>query len=277
MPTPPSRIARTFQDLKAANRMAFMPFVTAGDPDLEMTKAGLRELARQGVDLIELGFPYSDPIADGPVIQASYTRALAKGIRVADIFAAVKELKSDETALPPLVGMVAYSIVFRSGIENFLQRAADAGFSGLIVPDLPGDEAEEFARQVKEHNLDLIELIAPTTPQKRAERILAASSGFVYCISVAGTTGVRDDLPPELKEQLAWLRSKTDLPLAVGFGISRPDQVDALRGAADGVIVGSALVRQFAAVSEGNLSRDEALQAIGEFAAAMVAKTSGSK
>ena len=125
----------------------------------------------------------------------------------------------------------------------------------------------------KSHNLDLIELIAPTTPERRAERILANASGFVYCISVAGTTGVRDELPPELKDQLAWLRTKTELPLAVGFGISRPEQVELLRGSADGVIVGSAIVKKFAAISEGTLSREAALEDIGQFAAAMVAKT----
>ncbi len=144
-----SRIAQTFADLKAAGRMAFMPFITAGDPDLELTKAAIHELARQGVNLIEVGFPYSDPIADGPVIQASYTRALDKKIRVAEIFKAIGELKNADPPLPPLVGMVAYSIVFRCGVESFLTQAADAGFSGLIIPDLPGDEAEDFARQVK--------------------------------------------------------------------------------------------------------------------------------
>ncbi len=274
MPTPPSRIAQTFAELKAKGRMAFMPFVTAGDPDMDMTKAVIEELARHKVDLIEVGFPYSDPIADGPVIQASYTRALAKHLHVADIFSAIAELKTSETTSPPLVGMVAFSIVFRTGPETFLKHAAEAGFSGLIVPDLPGDEAEEFAGQVRSHNLDLIELIAPTTPERRAERILANASGFVYCISVAGTTGVRDELPEELKDQLAWLRTKTGLPLAVGFGISRPEQVDLLRGSADGVIVGSAIVKKFAAIGEGTLSRDAALRDIGQFAAAMVAKTS---
>jgi tryptophan synthase alpha chain len=272
----PSRISQTFAELKAADRMAFMPFLTAGDPDLDMTKATIRELARQGVNLIEVGFPYSDPIADGPVIQASYTRALGKGIRISQIFKAIGELNDSEVPVPPLVGMVAYSIVFRTGVESFLEQAAKAGFSGLIIPDLPGDEAEDFVQLVRAHHLDLIELIAPTTPQKRAERILAAASGFVYCISVAGTTGVREDLPAELKEQLHWLRTKTKLPLAVGFGISHPKQVDMLRGAADGVIVGSALVKQFAAISEGSLTREEALKFIGEFAAAMVAKTSQS-
>lgn len=268
-----SRIAQTFAELRASNKMAFMPFVTAGDPDLEMTKAAIKELARRGVSLIEVGFPYSDPIADGPVVQASYTRALGNGIRISQIFQAIGELKDSEP-LPPLVAMVAFSIIFRTGINAFLMQAAEAGFSGLIIPDLPGDEAAEMAEQARAYNLDLIELIAPTTPKRRAEKILAASSGFVYCISVAGTTGVREGLPAELKEQLNWLRTKTNLPLAVGFGISHPDQVDALRGLADGVIVGSALVKKYAAVNEGTLSREEALKSIGEFAAAMVAKCS---
>lgn len=268
-----SRIAQTFSELKAAGKMAFMPFVTAGDPDLEMTKAAIRELARRGVSLIEVGFPYSDPIADGLVIQESYTRVLGKGIRISQIFQAIGELKDSEP-LPPLVGMVAFSIIFRTGVDAFLRQAADAGFSGLIIPDLPGDEAAEMAEKVRAHQLDLVELIAPTTPKHRAERILAAASGFVYCISVAGTTGVREELPAELRDQLNWLRTKTHLPLAVGFGISHPDQVESLRGAADGVIVGSALVKKFAAISEGTLTREEALKSLGEFAAAMVAKCS---
>lgn len=276
MSTPPSRIAQTFAELKSKGQMAFMPFLTAGDPDLEMTKASIQELARQGVNLIEVGFPYSDPIADGPVVQASYTRALHKGLRTADIFKAIGELKTSDPPLPPLVAMVAYSIIFRSGIDAFLSQSKEAGFSGVIVPDLPGDEADEFSKHIKSHDLDLIELIAPTTPEKRAQRILSAASGFLYCISVAGTTGVRDDLPPELKEQLRWLRTKTDLPLAVGFGISRPEQVAALRGSADGVIVGSAFVKKFAAIDEGALSREEALKSIGDFAAAMVAETAKS-
>ncbi len=256
--------------------MAFMPFLTAGDPDLEMTKSVILELARQNVSLIEIGFPYSDPIADGPVIQASYTRALDKKIRIGEIFQAIGELTLSEASLPPLVGMVAFSIVFRMGVDAFLKEATNAGFSGLIIPDLPGDEAEDVAQQVKQHDLDLIELIAPTTPEQRAKRILASSSGFVYCISVAGTTGVRNELPAELKEQLNWLRTQTDLPLAVGFGISHPDQVEVLRGSADGVIVGSALVKQFAALSEGEIPREQAIAAIGNFAASMVAKTTQS-
>jgi tryptophan synthase alpha chain len=254
--------------------MAFMPFVTAGDPDLETTVAAIRELADRGVDLIEVGFPYSDPIADGPVIQASYTRALQRGVHVDQIFAAVKSaVAGPKPVACPLVAMVAYSIIFRVGIERFLKQAADAGFAGLIVPDLPGDEAAEFFTATRAAGLDLIQLVAPTTPAARVERILSQCSGFVYCVSVAGVTGVRDQLPVALQGQLAELRSKTDLPLAVGFGISRPEHVDPLRGKADGVIVGSAIVRQLAAIEAEGRPTHDAIHAVGDLAAAMLAAT----
>jgi tryptophan synthase alpha chain len=273
VPTP-SRIDETFSRLKAARQMAFMPFVTAGDPDLATTKKVVLELADRGADLIEIGFPYSDPIADGPVIQASYTRALAKHVLVADIFSAVKSLPlAQSLGIPPLVAMVSYAIIFRIGAKSFVGQARHAGFSGMIVPDLPADEASELAALTRANGLDLIQLIAPTTTPARTQRILEAAGGFLYCISVAGTTGVRDQLPFELREQLKWLKTQTNLPLAVGFGISRPEQVDTLRGLADGVIVGSALVRHIAAISEQQASLDSVLENVGKLAADMVAAT----
>jgi tryptophan synthase alpha chain len=245
-----------------------MPFVTAGDPDLSATQAVITELGSQGVDLIEVGFPYSDPIADGPVIQASYTRALDNGIRVDQIFSAIEELPTTE--LPPLLAMVSFALVFRRGVGEFVRRAVAVGFAGFIIPDLPADEAEETAEIVRAAGADLIQLISPTTPRERALKIVKAGSGFVYCISVAGTTGVRDELPAELTEQLGWLRQQTDLPLAVGFGISRPDQVDVLRPVADGIIVGSAIVRQLADAAN---DRSQAISSIGKLAAEFVAAT----
>ena len=238
----PTRIASTFADLKSQQRIAFMPFLTAGDPDMQTTLSLIREFATCGVDLIEVGFPYSDPIADGPVIQASYARALENGLHVEDIFSASETLPADE--VPPLVAMVSYAIVFKYGSDQFLKRAKSAGFSGLIVPDLPGDEAADLAAQAQFHQLDLVPLVSPTTPDTRAERILRTASGFVYCISVAGTTGVREVLPDALADQLRRLRNQTDLPLAVGFGISKPQQIESLHGLVDGVIVGSAIVRR---------------------------------
>lgn len=252
--------------------MAFMPFVTAGDPDMPTTVEVIKELARRGVDLIEVGFPYSDPIADGPVIQSSYTRALGHGLHVSEIFAGIASLERDNATLriPPLVAMVAYAIVFRMGVDRFIEQAQRSGFAGLIVPDLPGDEAGEFASACRHRGIDLAQLISPTTPPERAERILKTASGFVYCVSVAGTTGVRDQLPPELYEQLRWLRSKTELPLAVGFGVSRPEQVQPLKKLADGVIVGSAIVRRFEQLKSDGSNAKEIFREIGEYSASFV-------
>ena len=257
--------------------MAFMPFVTCGDPDLETTAAVITTLADRGVDLIEVGFPYSDPIADGPVIQASYTRALNRGVHVRDIFGTIQSLTSQKAVrkMPPLVAMVAYAIVFRNRPERFLEQCAKSGFAGLIVPDLPGDEAGELVRIAEAGGVDLVQLVSPTTPDERVDRILRAAHGFLYCISVAGTTGARDKLPAELEHQLGDLRGRTDLPLAVGFGISKPEQVGALRGMADGVIVGSAIVRMLEPLSEQGASRDDALARIGEFASGMLSATRG--
>lgn len=266
-----SRISETFAKLQAENRMAFMPFITAGDPDLATTALTIRELASRGVDLIEIGFPYSDPIADGPVIQASYTRSLGKGLQISQLFATISELTKTHTPLPPLVGMVAYAIIFRMGPEVFVKAAREAGFSGLIVPDLPADEAADMSALAAAHDLDLVQLIAPTTTAARTQRVLEIARGFIYCISIAGTTGVRDQLPPELLGQLKWLKTQTKLPLAVGFGISRPEQVDELRGLADGVIVGSAIVRQMGAITTDGTPTADALQKIGMLASGFVA------
>jgi tryptophan synthase alpha chain len=252
--------------------MAFMPFITAGDPNLAVTSRVLTELTATGVDLIEIGIPYSDPIADGPVIQASYQRALDQKITVSAIFAAIQQhLKAASGRQPPFIAMVPYAMIFRRGSAKFVTEARDAGFAGLIVPDLPAEEAVEFAPLVAAAEMDLIELIAPTTTPDRTARILATGTGFLYCISVAGTTGMRDQLPPELRDQLRWLKSRTKLPLAVGFGVSRPEQVDELRGLADGVIVGSAIVRKIGSISTDAVTVDAAIAAIGDLSRQMIA------
>ena len=239
-------IDRLFQRLRSQGRKAFMPFLTAGDPDLTATAQFARILAGHGADLLEIGFPYSDPIADGPVIQASYTRALDRGVRLDDVFACAKEIATAPEyagGRVPVVGMVSYSLVHRRGPEAFLDRAAAAGLSGAVVPDLPLEESTALARLAAARDFKLVQLVTPTTPRERARRIAALSTGFVYCVSVAGITGERDRLPAELLEQLTWLRKETDLPLCVGFGVSRPEHVRMLREVADGVIVGSAVVR----------------------------------
>lgn len=261
-------ISEVFSAVRSQGRMAFMPFLTAGDPDLAATQRLIGELARRGVDLIEVGFPYSDPIADGPVIQSSYTRALGHRLKVPQIF---ESLRAASSQVPPLVAMVSYALVYRRGAEWFVDQAREAGFAGLIVPDLPGDEAGGLFELVRSRGLDLVQLVAPTTPRQRVKAILAHCSGFVYCIAVAGTTGERDQVAAALLEQLRWLRQETELPLAVGFGISRPEHVQPLRGLADGVIVGSALVRRVEALAEETKSLEEVLQDVGTFAAEMLA------
>lgn len=264
-------VSDVFSRTAAAGRMAFMPFVTAGDPDLDATAAVLLALRDAQVDLIELGFPYSDPIADGPVIQASYTRSLQRGITVEKIFGMMQSLKTQQ--IPPVLAMVSFAILFRHGVAEFIRQAAAVGFSGLIIPDLPADECEETATLAKQAGLDLIQLIAPTTTERRTTQILQASSGFLYCISVAGTTGVRQELPEELSTQLRSLRSRSSLPLAVGFGISGPDQVAGLAGLADGVIVGSAIVRRIAEAT----SASAAAEAAGQFALQMQSAVAAAK
>jgi tryptophan synthase alpha chain len=256
-----------FQRLRSEGRKAFIPFVTAGDPDLGTTARLVEELAGRGASLIEIGFPYSDPIADGPVVQASYTRALAGNLRVDDIFACAKRLAASPALARrgiPLVGMVSYSLVHRRGPETFLEQAQASGLSGAIVPDLPVEETEAVGRVAAGRGFKLIQLVTPTTPRERAVHIARSSTGFLYCVSVTGITGERDRLPPQLLDQLAWLRRQTDLPLCIGFGISKPEHVHMLREAADGIIVGSALVRRVE--QAGKRPLDEIVREVGDLA-----------
>jgi tryptophan synthase alpha chain len=260
-----------FQRLRAEKRKAFIPFVTAGDPDLAATALVVHELARRGASLIEIGFPSSDPIADGSVIQASYTRALNHGLHVDEIFHCVRQL-ADAPAIKghglPLVAMVSYSLVHHRGPERFLTQAQAAGLSGAIVPDLPVEEADELAALAAARDFKLIQLVTPTTPRERAVRIAKVSTGFLYCVSVTGITGERARLPEELLGQLTWLRRQTDLPLCVGFGVSRPEHVQMLRPVADGVIVGSALVRRLEQAGRQPLA--EVVKDIGTVAQSLV-------
>jgi tryptophan synthase alpha chain len=235
-----------FHTLRAKKGRAFIPFLTAGDPDLATTPTLARALVEAGAHLIEIGFPYSDPIADGPVIQASYTRALQRGIHLDGIFATCRKI-ADAHPQVPLAAMTAYSLVFRRGPERFIRQAMEAGLSGAIIPDLPVEEAEALGQICRASDFKLILLVTPTTSPERARRIVRAATGFVYCVSITGITGERSAIPPALLDQLRWLRGETDLPLCVGFGISKPEHVALLRDHADGVIVGSAVVRQIEA------------------------------
>jgi tryptophan synthase alpha chain len=239
-----SAIDQRFAELRSAGKKAFLPFITAGDPNLEITARVLEVLAESGAAMAEVGIPYSDPIADGPVIQASYTRALEAGIKLKDIFATVGRVAP--TLGMPLVSMVSYSIIQRVGAERYLSDAQTAGFSGAIVPDLLVEEADELRELCRERDFSLIHLVTPTTPQDRMLRIAESSSGFIYFVSVTGITGERTQLPADLLQKVAWLRERTELPICVGFGISSVEQVKLLAPVADGLIVGSALVRTMA-------------------------------
>jgi tryptophan synthase alpha chain len=242
-------IDQLFTSLRAAGRKAFMPFVTAGDPDLAFTRELLPAMAEAGAHLAEVGFPFSDPIADGPVIQASYTRALDKHLKLADVFATVKEVTSRPGWAMPLVAMASYSLMFKKGPAAFIETAKASGFSGSVVPDLPVEEAEELSKLAADRDFKLILLVTPTTSPARAEKVVRACSGFVYVVSVVGITGERDHLPADLSAQIARLRTMTNLPLCVGFGVSKPEHVRGLKALADGVIVGSALVKKLEAAA----------------------------
>jgi tryptophan synthase alpha chain len=254
-----ARLEAMFAGNRAAGHKALAPFVTAGDPDADTTVAVLEALDRAGSGLCELGVPYSDPIADGPVIQASYTRALGNGISLAGVFGIARDAAA--RVRMPILAMASYSLIFRRGIDRFVADAVAAGLAGFVVPDLPLEESEELDAACRAAGLALVRLVTPTTPPERAEAIARKSTGFLYCVSVAGVTGARTDLPPGLIDRVQWLRTKTSVPILVGFGISAAEQVRAVAAVADGVIVGSALVRRIAAAA--GRPRDEMLADIG--------------
>ena len=235
-------VQEAFATCQASGGKAIAPFVTAGDPDVETTLAVLKAIDRAGATLCELGVPYSDPIADGPVIQASYTRALAAGMSLDKLFDLVK--RSRATVRMPLLAMASYSLIYRVGIDAFVARAVASGLAGFVVPDLPLEESDELDAACRGAGLALVRLVTPTTPPERAEQIARRSTGFLYCVSVAGVTGERTALPPGLIDRVAWLRERTDVPILVGFGIASPEQAREVAQVADGVIVGSAVVRQ---------------------------------
>ena len=263
-----NRIDALFARLKSENRCALIPFLTAGDPDLETTERLVREAFARGAGLVEIGVPYSDPIADGPVIAESYTRALRKGVKVESILEMIGTLRQGPKAENgPIVTMVSYSIVLKRGVDRYLSEAKTAGVDGLIVPDLPVEEAAGLAKAIKSQDLRLIQLVTPTTPRERALKIAETTTGFLYYVSVAGITGERRALPADLASNVAWLRERTSLPICVGFGIAEADQVRALAPVADGLIVGSALVRRVADAHSRGLSGDSLVTEIGGFIA----------
>jgi tryptophan synthase alpha chain len=268
---PIDKLAAVFAANRAAGRKALAPFVTAGDPDAATSVAVLEAIDRAGASLCELGVPYSDPIADGPVIQSSYTRALGAGITLEGMFGIAREASA--RVQMPILAMASYSLIFRRGIDRFVADATAAGLAGFVVPDLPLEESDELDAACRTAGLALVRLVTPTTPPDRAEQIARRSTGFLYCVSVAGVTGARTELPPGLIDRIEWLRTKTDVPILVGFGISGADQARAVAAVADGVIVGSALVRQVAELA--SQPREQLVAGVERFIEPLATAVSG--
>jgi tryptophan synthase alpha chain len=253
-------IAQTFSLIRSRRSIALMPFIPAGYPDLATTAAICPALEAAGADLIEIGFPFSDPIADGPTIQASYTLALQRHLKLDEVFKTIAGVRP-KVALP-LVGMASYSLVYRYGVERFIAESKAAGLEGLILPDLPPPEAQSICDKVRSGGLDTILLVAPTTSPQRRKDIVRLSSGFVYYLSVSGITGEREKLPQDLVANVRSLKEISDQPVCVGFGISKPEHVKQLSDVADGAIVGSAFVKRITQhATEGTASIASALAA----------------
>lgn len=237
-----SRIGATFEELKARDRKALIPYLTIGYPRLALTPALVQAMAEAGADLLELGIPFSDPIADGPIIQRAAYEALRQGVNLERCLAVARKLRRDGLGIP-LLFMGYYNPIFHYGQERFCQECQRVGIDGLIVPDLPPEEAEGLRAACLENGLDLIFLLAPTSTPERVELVASLASGFIYLVSLTGVTGPRDSLPAELESFVARVRARTSQPLCVGFGVSSPQQARRVGEVADGVVVGSAIVR----------------------------------
>lgn len=250
-----SKIADAF-----ANGKAFIPFITCGDPDLDTTKEIVKSMAANGADLIELGIPFSDPTAEGPVIQAANLRALTGGVTTDKIFEMVKELRREVTI--PMVFMTYANVVFSYDAEKFIKTCADIGIDGLILPDLPFEEKGEFDNICYEYGVDLISLIAPTS-ENRISMIAKEAQGFIYIVSSLGVTGVRNEIKTDIASMVRLIRENSSIPCAVGFGISTPEQAAKMAGISDGAIVGSAIIKLVAQYGK------DAAAPIGEYVKSM--------
>jgi tryptophan synthase alpha chain len=235
-------LRQSILDAAKPTGIALLPFVAGGYPDVAASAALLAALDLPGIGACEVGFPFSDPIADGPVIQEAFNDALTRGFKTSQLFDALADARP--TIRKPMTAMVSYSIVFRYGTERFLKDAKNAGFAGILIPDLPPPEADTVCAKVADAGLESVLLVAPTTTPQRRERIAKLCTGFVYYLSVSGITGERTSLPADLTQNVKQLRSMTDVPICVGFGISTPEHVKQLNGVAHGAIVGSAIVKR---------------------------------
>ena len=266
-----NRIDERFRHLRRVGERALMPYLTAGDPELSATRSLILEFEKRGADLVEIGVPFSDPLADGVTIQRASQRALQGGTTLTRILDMVGSLRPH--CLLPLVLMSYANPVFHFGFSRFAKEAAAAGVDGLIVPDLPPEEASELIEETAAHDVHTIFLLAPTSSRERVQKIAAASKGFIYYVSLRGVTGARSGISDDLEATVRMIRAETDKPIAVGFGISSPEQVRMVARVADGVIVGSAIV----SLVEQTAGRADLLRRAGDFVALLKAATRNGK
>jgi tryptophan synthase alpha chain len=259
------RISAKFRELRARNEAAMIPYVVAGDPDLDTTRAIVREFEARGADLIELGVPFSDPMADGPANQRASARGLGGGASLAAIMSMVSELRRESEI--PIVLFGYFNPIFHYGCARLCADAARAGIDGLLVVDLPPEEAGELRDPARANGIDLIYLLAPTTPVERARKVARSGSGFLYYVSVMGVTGARTSVASDIEEHVRGIRSVTDLPVGVGFGISTPEQAAEIARYSDAVVVGSAI----SLLVEANLGSPQLVPAVGELVGSMKA------
>ena len=251
-----NRLEDKLKDLKDNNKKALITFVTAGDPDINTTKELVKEMEKRGADIIELGIPFSDPIAEGPVIQAANVRALSGGVCISSIMQAVGEMRG-EVVCVPLLFLLYYNCIFKYGIDEFFRKCKDVGIDGVIIPDLPFEESIEIKDAAQKYDIIHISLISPTS-KDRMKKITENARGFLYCVSSLGVTGMRSEFKTDFSEFISEINKYSKIPKMVGFGISTPEQVFALKGYFDGVIVGSAIVDIIA-------SSDDKVKKVGEF------------
>lgn len=254
-----NRIDKKFKELKKLKQKALIPFITCGDPNLETTKKLVLEFSKIGADIIELGLPFSDPVADGPVIQAASARALKNNITLEKILKLVKNLR--QKTQTPLCLMTYYNPIFNFGLDKFAKLAQVCGLDGVIIPDLPPEEAKELIKAARINNLATIFFISPTTSSKRVKLIDKSSRGFIYYVSLTGVTGIRKNLPNNLINNLSKLKKQLSKPLCVGFGVSKSGQIKKITKFSDGVIIGSAIVKKI----EDNLKNKNLINIVSNF------------
>ena len=255
-----NRVDLKFKELRKQGKKAFIAYIMAGDPSVAVTKKLILELENKGADIIELGVPFSDPLADGPTIQKASERGLKSKTTLTSVFNLVRNARL-ETQMP-IVLMLYYNLVFHCGLKRFVNYAVASGIDGVIIPDLPPEESRELRGIAKKHKFSIIHLLAPTSSTERIKNIAAISTGFIYYVSLTGTTGCRNKLPKGLSENLRRIKKIAKKPVCAGFGISTREQVKAVSEIADGVIVGSAIVK----VIEKNIRKKDLVKRVGNFA-----------